>query len=155
MLIYTNAGYIFGIAATSGSSFTLSSYIEYLVEEPTELYTTWYSSFLVDYAPTYYQNYAPTTYTINNQATDFTDKSNITDRFGSITVYGVGNSGECIASTMKAWMKINLDYTIDGSMKITNSYDSILDSVKNVGETDTQISFQLTFNGWSYPTNLV
>lgn len=154
VLIYTNAGYIFGIAATSGSSFTLSSYIEYLVEEPTELYTTWYSSFLVDYAPTYYQNYAPTTYTINNQATDFTDKSNITDRFGSITVYGVGNSGECIASTMKAWMKINLDYTIDGSMKITNSYDSILDSVKNVGETDTQISFQLTFNGWSYPTTL-
>ena len=154
VLIYTNAGYIFGIAATSGSSFTLSSFIEYLVEEPTELYTTWYSSFLVDYAPTYYQNYAPTTYTINNQATNFTDKSNITDRFGSITVYGVGNSGECIASTMKAWMKINLDYTIDGSMKITNSYDSILDSVKNVGETDTEISFQLTFNGWSYPTTL-
>lgn len=154
VLIYTNAGYIFGIAATTGSSFTLSSSIEYLVEEPTELYTTWYSSFLVDYAPTYYQNYAPTTYTINNQATNFTDKSNITDRFGSITVYGVGNSGECIASTMKAWMKINLDYTIDGSMKITNSYDSILDSVKNVGETDTEISFQLTFNGWSYPTIL-
>lgn len=154
VLIYTNAGYIFGIAATTGSSFTLSSSIEYLVEEPTELYTTWYSSFLVDYAPTYYQNYAPITYTINNQATNFTDKSNITDRFGSITVYGVGNSGECIASTMKAWMKINLDYTIDGSMKITNSYDSILDSVKNVGETDTEISFQLTFNGWSYPTAL-
>lgn len=114
-----------------------------------------YDGYLIDFKPSYYQTYNTRTWTVNYDATNVSDAKNIRDKFGTAIVYGVGYSGETIASNMKAWMKINPDYTIDNSMRITKSYDSELDSVVKLDDVDVDGTiysrFTLTFNGWSFP----
>lgn len=116
---------------------------------------TIYDEFLIDFRPSYYQTYDTRDFVINYDAQNVDEIDNIRDKFGTAIVYGVGYSGESIASSMKAWMPINKDYTIDNSMRITKSYDSEIDSVIKLDETTVQgrkfSRYVITMNGWSFP----
>lgn len=116
---------------------------------------TIYDEFLIDFRPSYYQTYDTRDFVINYDAQNVDEIDNIRDKFGTAIVYGVGYSGESIASSMKAWMPINKDYTIDNSMRITKSYDSEIDSVIKLDEITVQgrkfSRYVITMNGWSFP----
>ena len=114
-----------------------------------------YDEFLIDFRPSYYQTYDTRDFVVNYDARNVNEIDNIRDKFGTAIVYGVGYSGESIASSMKAWMPINKDYTIDNSMRITKSYDAEIDSVIKLDETTLQghkySRYVITMNGWSFP----
>ena len=116
---------------------------------------TIYDEFLIDFRPSYYQTYDTRDFVINYDARNVNEIDNIRDKFGTAIVYGVGYSGESIASSMKAWMPINKDYTIDNSMRITKSYDSEIDSVIKLDEIThgghRYSRYVITMNGWSFP----
>ena len=116
---------------------------------------TIYDEFLIDFRPSYYQTYDTRDFVINYDARNVNEIDNIRDKFGTAIVYGVGYSGESIASSMKAWMPINKDYTIDNSMRITKSYDSEIDSVIKLDEVTYNghrySRYVITMNGWSFP----
>ena len=80
-----------------------------------DIRATTYNTYLIDYKPTYYQSYIPISFKINQYAQNVTDLSDAKDKYGEVSVYGVGYSGEHIASNMRAWMVVNPDYTIDKS----------------------------------------
>jgi len=126
-----------------------------------DIRATTYNTYLIDYKPTYYQSYIPISFKINQYAQNVTDLSNAKDKYGEVSVYGVGYSGEHIASNMRAWMVVNPDYTIDKSARVATSYDSSLDSISKidivVGENTPTKSFgryNLVLNGWSFPTTI-
>lgn len=126
-----------------------------------DIRATTYNTYLIDYKPTYYQSYIPISFKINQYAQNVTDLSNAKDKYGEVSVYGVGYSGEHIASNMRAWMVVNPDYTIDKSARIATSYDSSLDSISKidtvVGKETSSKSFaryNLVLNGWSFPTTI-
>lgn len=114
-----------------------------------------YDEFLIDFRPSYYQTYDTRDFVVNYDARNVNEIDNIRDKFGTAIVYGVGYSGESIASSMKAWMPINKDYTIDNSMRITKSYDSEIDSVIKLDEVTLNghrySRYVITMNGWSFP----
>lgn len=116
---------------------------------------TIYDEFLIDFRPSYYQTYDTRDFVINYDAQNVDEIDNIRDKFGTAIVYGVGYSGESIASSMKAWMPINKDYTIDNSMRITKSYDAEIDSVIKLDEVvlngHRYSRYVITMNGWSFP----
>ena len=127
----------------------------------TSLKVSIFGTYLIDYKPTYYQEYIPVMYKVNQYAQNVTDLSNAKDKYGEVSVYGVGYSGEHLASNMRAWMVVNPDYTIDKSARIATSYDSSLDSISKidtvVGATTPTKSFgryNLVLNGWSFPTTI-
>ena len=147
-----HAAVITGI--TSGNHITISRASETL---PDGIYRfTNYRGFLVDYRPAYYQDYVPLELNINECAQNVDSTSVAADKFGEVSVFGVGNSGETISSNMRAWMKINPNYTIDNTARISKSYDSTIDTINTLGEAVldgyTWTRFAITVNGWSFPS---
>lgn len=118
-------------------------------------YGSVYHGFLIDYKPSYYQNYSPLSVTVNEYAQNVSAMATSRDKYTEVSVYGVGYSGENLSSDIRLWMKINKDYTIDNAMYIVTSYDS---SVSAINTLDNAIvnryiwaRYQITLTGWSFP----
>lgn len=157
LIIYdtTNGRYYTGKVSTYSSGTITFASLSSTIPDGTYKFTA-YSKYVIDYKPTYYQEQAVREYEINRYATNVDAVSNTTDRFGEVSVYGVGYSGEMLASNMKAWMVINKNYTIPKSAKISKSYDCYIDSVNRGSDVVVggyvYAKYTVTVNGWSFPS---
>lgn len=143
------------VSATVGNSITIGPSFNLPSPNSAEIHVSSFRDFLIDFKPAYYQTYNTVQWTINRESLNTDVAPNIRDKFGTAIVYGIGYSGETIASKMRAWMKIEKDYTIADSMKITRSYDSEIDTVVKLDDVTynnkSYSRYTITFNGWSFP----